>query len=334
MHERRSHILRGVLPYLVLSVCGLLLLPWIGGERVLPAEVWGWLQDGRSLHGIIFFEQRVPRVLAAMLVGAGLAMAGSSLQVLFRNPLAEPWTLGVSGGAAVGAFFAYAFPQLVPLPFGVDRTAVMALAGAGAVLGLLLWCSNRRAAIPVQTLLLGGVTISVLTSGVIMLAVYFISPYRFFSFHRWMMGGLDIAGYDGLWPFLFTGIPGIFLLLWLARPFNQLTLGDELAEGHGVDVRRVHWQALLGAGLVTAGCVSVAGPIGFVGLIVPHAVRRLSGYDHRVVLPASGLLGGLVLAIADAAARTILAPTEIPVGIIMAVIGGPVFLYLLLRRTQ
>ena len=332
--HNRASIFRRLLPYFLLTVCGLMVLPWIGGETIQPAGVWAWFRDHGSIHGIIFFEQRLPRVIAGLLVGGGLAIAGSCLQILFRNPLAEPWTLGISGGASVGAFVAYAFPRMISLPFGLDSTALLAMIGAGAVLGLLLWCSQRRGALPVQTLLLGGVTISVLTSGIIMLSVYFISPYRFFSFHRWMMGGLDISGYESMLPFLLTGGPGVVLLLSLARAFNHLTLGEELAQGHGVDIRRVHRQALLGAGLVTAGCVSLAGPIGFVGLIVPHAVRRLSGYDSRIVLPAAGMLGGLVLALADAAARTVLAPTEIPVGVIMAVVGGPVFLYLLLRRAQ
>jgi len=334
VYHNETRIFRGIVPYLLVALCALAVLPWVGGEAILPAGVWNWLRGGGSIQGVIFFEQRVPRVLAAMLVGGGLAIAGGCLQILFRNPLAEPWTLGVSGGASVGAFLAYAFPRVLRLPFGLDSTSFMALLGAGAVLGVLLWCSQRRGGVPIQTLLLGGVTISVLTSGVIMLSVYFISPYRFFSFHRWMMGGLDIAGYEGLLPFVFTGVPGVLLLLSLARAFNHLTLGEDLAQGHGVDVRRLHWYALLGAGLVTAGCVSIAGPIGFVGLIVPHAVRRLSGFDSRIVLPAAGLLGGVVLAVADAAARTVLAPTEIPVGVIMAVVGGPVFLYLLLRRAS
>ncbi len=329
----RSNGIRALVPYLLLTLCSLVVLPWIGGETIDPASVWAWFRDSSTIHGIIFFEQRLPRVIAGLLVGGGLAIAGSCLQILFRNPLAEPWTLGISGGASVGAFLAYALPGVFRLPFGLDSTVLLAMVGAGVVLGGLLWCSQRSGAVPVQTLLLGGVTISVLTSGIIMLSVYFISPYRFFSFHRWMMGGLDIGGYQSLVPFLLTGGPGILLLVSLARAFNHLTLGEELAQGHGVDVRRVHRKALLGAGLVTAGCVSIAGPIGFVGLIVPHAVRRLSGYDSRVVLPAAGMLGGVVLAVADAAARTVLAPTEIPVGVIMAVVGGPVFLYLLLRRT-
>jgi iron complex transport system permease protein len=283
-------------------------------------------------RGLYFFEQRLPRVIGAILVGGGLAVAGCSLQILFRNPLAEPWTLGISGGASVGAFIAYAFPSIAMRSGLLDSTALMALLGAAAVLALLLWCAHGRDAVPVQTLLLGGVTISVLTSGLMMLSVYFISPYRFFSFHRWMMGGLDLAGFRGLLPFLFTGVPGLFLLLQLARAYNHLGLGEALALGHGVDVVRVRWQTLLGAGLLTAGCVSVAGPIGFLGLIIPHAVRKLSGFDNRIVMPASFLLGGVVLAAADSAARTVLSPTEIPVGVIMAVIGGPVFLYLLLKR--
>jgi len=324
----------GIWPYAALALVALGCLPWIGGEALVPQAVWAYLQGTDHVQGIIFFQQRLPRVLGAMLVGGGLAVAGCSLQILFRNPLAEPWTLGISGGAAVGAFLAYAFPQLVLRVGGIDSTAVMALLGAAAVLGLLLWCARGRGGVPIQTLLLGGVTISILTSGLMMLSVYFISPYRFFSFHRWMMGGLDLSGFQGLLPFVFTGLPGLVLLFQLARAYNHLALGEELALGHGVDVVRVRWQTLLGAGLLTAGCVAIAGPIGFVGLIIPHAVRRVSGFDNRIVMPASFLLGGTVLAVADGVARTVLSPTEIPVGVIMAVTGGPVFLYLLLRRVK
>ena len=334
MCARSAGVLRGIWPYAMLAMCAVCLLPWVGGESVVPQEVWAFVRGSGNVQGIIFFQQRLPRVLAAMLVGGGLAVAGCSLQILFRNPLAEPWTLGISGGASVGAFLAYAFPQLVIRVWGVDSTALMALLGAASVMGLLLWCARGRGGVPIQTLLLGGVTISVLTSGLMMLTVYFISPYRFFSFQRWMMGGLDIAGFQGMVPFLFTGIPGLFLLVQLARAYNHLALGEELVLGHGVDVVRVRWQTLLGAGLLTAGCVAIAGPIGFVGLIIPHAVRRLSGFDNRVVMPGAFFLGGAVLAVADGAARTVLAPTEIPVGVIMAVVGGPVFLYLLLRRVQ
>lgn len=192
--------------------------------------------------------------------------------------------------------------------------------------------SQRRSGMGAQTLLLGGVTISVLSGGIIMLAIYFISPYKYIMFTRWMMGGLDVSGYAPLFSFLILGGPGVLLLGSLMREYNHLSLGEEMALGHGVDVRRVKWRTLAGAGLATAACVSVAGPIGFIGMIIPHVVRHFSGFDNRIVMPAAFLTGAAVLALCDGVARTVLAPTEIPVGVITAVAGGPVFLYLLMRR--
>lgn len=314
--------------YALLFALALLILPWWGAEPISWTAIRA---GGESPASLILFQQRIPRVLLALLVGGSLSMAGASLQVLFRNPLAEPWTLGVAGGAAVGAFIAQAVPGL-QISWGlISGTQLLSLAGAAAVLGLIFSYARRTDAAP-HTLLLAGVTISILSGSLIMLATYFISPFRFMAYHRWMMGGLDIIGYRDLASMLMLSFPGLMLLLFQARALNHLALGEETALGHGVDVGRVQRRTLLGAGLVTAACVTLAGPIGFVGLIVPHMLRRFSGYDHRIVLTGSFLLGGAVLGLCDGAARSLIAPTEIPVGVITAVIGGPVFLFLLGRR--
>jgi iron complex transport system permease protein len=183
-----------------------------------------------------------------------------------------------------------------------------------------------------HVLLLAGVTISIVSGGIMMLATYFVSPFRFVSFHRWMMGGLDVLGYEDVLSFLVLGLPGLLLLAGQMTAYNHLALGEDLALGHGVDVVRVQHLTFLGAGCTTAACVAIAGPIGFVGMIIPHIVRCLSGFDQRRVLPLAFLLGGAVLALCDAVARTVIAPTEIPVGVITAVLGGPVFLFLLVHR--
>ncbi len=318
--------------YGVLLVVVLLVLPWIGGERIDLSGILAYCRGESTVDGLIFFRQRIPRILLAAVVGGALSMTGASLQVLFRNPLAEPWTLGVSGGAAIGAFIAHACPPL-NIRFGpLHATQLFALAGAAGVMALIFAVSRRRGGMGVQTLLLGGVTISVLSGGIIMLAIYFISPYKYITFNRWMMGGLDVSGYMQLFSFLILGVPGMLLLGSLMREYNHLSLGEDMALGHGVDVRQVKWRTLAGAGLTTAACVAVAGPIGFVGMIIPHVVRHFSGFDNRIVLPAAFMAGAVALALCDGMARTILAPTEIPVGVITAVAGGPAFLYLLLRR--
>lgn len=182
-----------------------------------------------------------------------------------------------------------------------------------------------------NTLLLAGVTISILCAGAVMLVRYVMNPNLLVQVDRWMMGGLDVVGYEklgGILPFL---LPGLGLLFLQARALNHLALGEEMARGHGVEVSAVQKEAFIGGGIATAAVVSLAGPIGFVGLIVPHAVRRLSGYDHRMVLPGSFLLGGAALAACDTVARTVIAPAQMPVGIITALIGGPIFIFLLLR---
>lgn len=323
------------IPLWVYALCfaaALLLLPWIGAERVCWDDVASYLREGRESAGsLILFRQRIPRVLLSLLVGGALALAGAALQVLFRNPLAEPWTLGVAGGAAVGAFAAQAF-QLHIAFIPLTSTQAFALAGAAAAMALVWTFSKRAGSLTPHTLLLAGVTLSVISGGVMMLLVYVVSPFAFISLHRWLMGGLDVLGYRELLSFLALAAPGLILLFAMANNYNHMAFNEELALGQGVDVARTRRLTFLAAGLVTAACVTVAGPIGFVGMIVPHIARRLSGFDHRIVLPAAFMLGGAILAVCDCLARTAAAPTEIPVGVITALIGGPIFLYILGKR--
>lgn len=307
-------------------------LPWLGAESVSPGGVLSFLRGGEGAQGLIFFQQRLPRVLLALAVGGSLSTAGATLQVLFRNPLAEPWTLGVAGGAAVGAFLAQSVDALQVSLGPLTSTQALALLGSAGVMAVVFVFARRSGGGRTHTLLLAGVTISVISAGLMMLLTYFVSPFRFVSIHRWMMGGLDVLGYGDLLSFAALGGPGLGLLALRTREYDHLALGEDLALGHGVDVKALQRSTLLGVGLATAACVAVAGPIGFVGMIVPHAVRRLSGFEARRVLPGAFLLGGAVLALCDGAARTVLAPTEIPVGVITAVVGGPVFLYLLARK--
>ena len=319
--------------YSICFIAALLLLPLLGVERLNWHEVTAHLKgDATSIHGLIFFRQRIPRVLLAMFVGGALSLAGAALQVLFRNPLAEPWTLGIAGGAAVGAFVSQVFPALL-FTFGpLNSTQALALLGGGCAMALVWTFSRKTKTLSPHALLLAGVTLSIISGGVMMLLTQIVSPFAFVSLHRWLMGGLDVVGYRELLSLLVLGIPGVLILFALARDYNHLAFGEDMALGQGVDVAQVRQTTFLAAGLVTAACVAVAGPIGFVGMIVPHIVRRFSGFDHRVLLPGAFLLGGTLLACCDGLARTIIAPTEIPVGVITAVLGGPVFLCLLGRR--
>ena len=306
--------------------------PWIGPESIGPDSVLGFLTGQASPEGSIFWYQRLPRVLLGLLAGGALAVVGAAFQVLFRNPLVEPFTLGVSGGSALGAFLAISVPALW-INWGPFSTLqLFAVVGASLSLILIYRLAHRRRGVSIHTLLLAGVTISIICGGGILLLTYLSSPHALVVFQRWMMGGIDVAGYSEL-VFLFPLlVPGLGLLFLHARDLNHIALGEEMAAGHGVEVEAVQRDVFIGGGLATAAVVSLVGPIGFVGLIVPHAVRRLSGFDQRTVLLGSFFLGGISLTVCDALARTVLAPTELPVGIITALVGGPLFIRLLVTR--
>lgn len=318
----------------LLFVTTSLVAPWIGSESVRPADAWAELRGDSSPEGQIFWQQRLPRVLLALIAGGTLALVGAAFQAMFRNPLVEPFTLGVSGGAALGAFLAIAIPPLwfVWGPFGSIQ--LLAVLGAAASLTLIYTLAGRIERLSVSTLLLAGITMSIICGGAILLLTYLSTPNALVVYQRWMMGGVDIVGYRDLAALLPLWLPGVGLLLLQAGRLNHLALGEDMAFGQGVDVKGVQRAVFIGGGLATAAVVSLVGPIGFVGLIVPHAVRRLGGYDQRLVLPASFLLGGAVLAACDVLARTVLAPTELPVGIITAVAGGPLFIRLLVSRRR
>jgi len=303
--------------YAVPCLAVLALAPLVGSQKTTAMILW---------------DLRVPRVVLGFLAGGTLALVGASLQVILRNPLATPYTLGVTGGGALGAVVAISIPGLSFAVGPLSTVQVFALVGCGATLALIYVFASRPQGMSMALLLLAGVTIGILCSALILLVRYLADPNLLVAMDRWVMGGLDVVGTRALAaiaPFL---LPGLGLLVLQIPMLNHLSLGEEMAAGHGVDVAAVHREVFLGAGLATAAVVSVTGPIGFVGLIVPHAVRRLSGFDHRVVLPASFLLGGAFLVACDVLARTIVAPSEMPVGILTALIGGPIFIHILLRR--
>jgi iron complex transport system permease protein len=321
-----------ILLYGLLFLAVAAITPWIGPESLELSEIARFATGEMSADTAIFWYQRVPRVLLALLAGGTLAAVGASFQILFRNPLVEPYTIGMSGGAALGAFLAISIPALWVNWGPFSTIQFFAMLGASASLILIYYLARKPQGTSVYTLLLAGVTISIICGGTILFLSYLASPHVLVLYHRWMMGGIDVVGFRDLYSLGPLLIPGLFLLFYHAHDLNHISLGEEMAMGHGVDTKRVNREIFVGGGLSTAAVVSFVGPIGFVGLIVPHAVRRMSGYDHRTVLPCSFLLGGAALALCDAVARSILSPTELPVGIITAVIGGPLFIRLLISR--
>lgn len=320
--------------FVFLTVFGLffVLLPWIGAEKLKFTQVFAFLAGKWTPDGMIFFQLRLPRVVLGLLAGGALAVAGATLQVMFRNPLAEPWTLGIAGGASLGAFIARVCPFLWFALGPLNTSQLLALAGAAAALGLVMAIARRPGGTGTQTLLLAGVTIGVVSGGAIMVISGFISPWKLAEFHRWLLGGLDAADWRAVGTLTLLAVPGLLILARLTRDYNPLGLGEDLAAGQGVDVARVRRWTAIGAGIASAAVAAVAGPIGFVGLLAPHAVRRITGPDMRAVLPGSFLLGGALLAGCDALGRWAAAPLEMPVGALTAVLGGPLFLWLLARK--
>lgn len=273
---------------------------------------------------------RLPRVLLGVLVGGGLAMAGATFQALLRNPLAEPYILGISGGASVGAVLVLAFGWTTAGSWALPLAAF-----AGAVLAIVMVFGVATAtgrAMDVRVLLLAGVVVAAFFSACITLILSVSSARTIQSAVLWIMGSLAAADWGNVGLTAAYTLPAALLLLTFARPLNLMAIGEETAAYLGTDVERVKRLALLVAALITASGVAVAGVIGFVGLVVPHAVRLLVGPDHRALLPLSFLAGGAFLTLADLVARLVLAPTEIPIGVITAFVGVPFFL-LLLRRS-
>ncbi len=286
--------------------------------------------DVSPSHPDIIWKIRLPRVILGALVGVGLATAGAAFQGLFRNPLADPYILGISSGAALGAAAAliYGFTWHV-----AGLGAVPLLAFVGAILSLLVVYHMARVngSVPVMPLLLAGVAVGAFLSAVLALLMY-LDPDRIGQVVFWLLGSLSGASWNRVGMILpYLGL-GLFLILFHARELNALLLGDESARHLGVDVERVKRNLLLGGTLATAAAVSVSGIIGFVGLIVPHAVRMVVGPDHRFLLPVTGLMGATFMVLADTVSRTLMSPAQIPVGILTAFCGGPFFIYLLRLR--
>ena len=315
---------------LVLLAIAIVLGVRFGTVSLTTGDVLGALVGrGDQAARDIVVQIRLPRVILAILIGGGLAIVGATFQALLRNPLAEPYILGISGGASVGA--------VIVLAFGLAAAGswVLPLAAfAGALLAIVVVfrvASATGRAMDVRVLLLAGVVVAAFFSACIAFILSVSSARTVQSAVMWIMGSLASADWRGVTVTAAYTIPATLLLLGLARPLNLMAIGEETAYYLGADVEGVKRLALAVAALITASGVAVAGVIGFVGLVVPHAVRLLVGSDHRALLPLSFLGGASFLALADLAARLARAPTEIPIGVITAFVGVPFFLVLLRR---
>jgi iron complex transport system permease protein len=304
--------------------------PFIGSQSLNYHQVLAYLHQVKTPDGIIFFRIRLPRVILALITGASLSLAGVVFQSLLRNPLATPYTLGVSAGGALGAVtmiklgFAFTF-------LGFTTIQIAAFIGSLLTIILVYFLSRKTGRVSVNTMILAGVTISYFF-GALILMLHFLADFtETRQMIRWMMGGLDVVDLSQIihtFPILLIA----FIVLFMnSRTLNLISTSEETAFSKGVEVDQVRKIIFILASLITGLVVAISGPIGFVGLIVPHFLRLFLGVDHRYIIPASIIFGGAFLALCDTVARTILAPIDIPVGIITAILGGPFFLWLLVK---
>ena len=315
---------------LVVLIAAFVLSIWLGSVELSPSVVVAALTGGGdpALRQIVV-ELRAPRAALAILVGGGLALAGAVFQALLRNPLAEPYILGISGGAATGAVLALALGLVAS-----HSWALPAASFAGAILAVVLVLRVALAAddrVDVRVLLLAGVVVGAFFAACIAFVLSVSEARTVRSAVLWMMGSLAGADWATVATVALYTLPAAILLAGLARPLNLMAIGEETAGYLGTNVERVKKMAYVVASLLTAAGVAATGVIGFVGLIVPHGVRLVAGSDYRTLLPLSFLAGAVFLTLADVAARTVLSPTEIPIGVVTAFVGVPLFLVLLRR---
>jgi iron complex transport system permease protein len=307
------------------SVAALVAAVAIGTVAIPPARLLAvLLDDDRSTEALILWDLRLPRALTAFAVGGALALAGALIQVLLRNPLGDPYVLGVSGGASAAVLGA----MLLALP--VAWQPGLAFVGATVSMGVVLALGRRGRALAVERLLLTGVVVATGWAALIGFALSVAPPAQLPGMLFFLMGDLSDAASP--WPAALALGAGLVLALAFSRDLNLLTLGELRAATLGVETARLRIGLYLLSSLLTAVAVSTAGGIGFVGLVAPHMVRLAGGSDHRWVLPGSVLLGGALLALADTAARVAVAPRQLPIGVLTALVGVPLFLYLLGRR--
>ncbi len=295
----------------------------VGAVTIPPGDVIAVLSgNGDPTYTTILLGLRLPRIIEAAAVGLGLSVSGVFFQGLLHNPMADPYILGISNGAALGATVA------MVLGMGLLGTEAFAFATGLVTIYLVIALAKKGSRIPMTTMLLTGVAVSAFLSAVISLMMFF-NNHELSNIVFWMMGGLELVSWKQVAVSLPVILAGVSVMYIFSREMNAIVMGEETAEHLGIDIERVKNIILVCGSLVTATAVSVSGIIGFVGLIIPHITRLLVGPDNRVLVPFSAVFGAIFLVFADTLSRTVVQPVEIPIGIITAAFGGPFFLYIL-----
>jgi len=336
-----------VFPLLLIALVACLLFGVGLGAVFLPpgrllaivAQQLGWWRGPVTWpanEAVILFQVRLPRVVAGALVGAALATAGTLLQGLLRNPLADPYLIGVSSGAGLGATVAALLSPVAAGVAGFGLTSILAFAGGLVTVTAVYRLARVGGTVPVTTLLLAGFAVSSLlvAAMTLMLTISGQLALRIRELFAWLMGGISVVGWTQLAVVAPVLLIGLCLAWTFARSLNAFALGEEGAAYVGVDVERQKLLIVALGTLLTGIAVTLSGLVGFVGLVVPHAMRMLLGPNHRILLPAAALGGACFLVLADLGARTVLAPVELPVGVVTAILGVPFFLYLLQRSKR
>lgn len=303
----------------------------VGTVAISPAVLWNPASDEAAAN--ILWNIRMPRVVLAGLVGAALAIAGAAFQGLLKNPLADPYTLGVSSGASVGAVMTLFFGISIPF-LGIYTLPVMSMIGALlTMLAVMAFAKLVDKAMKMETVILTGIIFSSFLGSLISLMIA-LTGEELRQIIGWLLGSVSMRG----WPYVQMALPFILIgsfILWLnRRELNAMLFGEERAQHLGVDVKKRKMMILVSGSVLTGAAVAVSGTIGFVGLVVPHMVRLIWGSDHRHVLPLSFINGAALLIVCDLVSRTIISPTELPIGVITAFIGAPVFAFIFFRQRK
>jgi iron complex transport system permease protein len=285
-----------------------------------------------DIQSTLILDVRLPRALCGVLVGAALAIAGAAYQGLFRNPMADPYTIGASSGAALGATVAVILGATL-LSFGINTIPIFAFIGCLFAVLFVYQISKVGVKTPVQTLLLSGIAVSIFLSAIVN---YFqaIYPDETRQSTFWLAGSFSYTEWSDVWSTLAFILAGSIIIYFFSRDLNLLALGEDEATHLGVNLERMKKIIIVSSALVTAAAVSISGLIAFVGLIIPHLTRLLISSDHRILIPTSALMGAIFLVLCDTLARVIIPPSELPVGVITAICGGPFFLYLMRRKKK
>ena len=315
----------------LIAVVIIVVAPFIGMESISISSIIN--SNISSVKSDIFWRIRIPRVVISFIAGSSLAISGMAFQSMFRNSLATPFTLGVSSGAAFGAAL-YVKLGLVFSLLGITGQTLFAFAGAILSIGLVYILSKIKKGFSVGTMLLAGVAINFFFSSLILFIQFvsdFSSSYRII---RWLMGGFEIIGYSDIYNILPFIIVGTIIIIFLSTELNLLSLGEDIAISRGVSITKVKNILFFATSLMVSGVISVVGPIGFVGMMVPHISRLIIGSDHKNLSLLNILLGGAFLVLCDTLSRILIAPAEIPVGVITALLGGPFFIWLLIKSSN